>query len=90
MKSNNLNLNNSIFRIIRAKKIYIFIYLFIIWLEAKGDWDFRISDLVKNADGTPVVNFGEVRAQLDKSSILISTLEHLGYIQIFFKDLSRC
>ena len=30
----------------------------------KGDWDFRISDLVKNPDGT-VVNFGEVRrAQL--------------------------
>ena len=37
-------------------------------MGAKGDWDFRISDLVKNPDRTditPVVNFGEVRrAQL--------------------------
>ena len=32
--------------------------------EAKGDWDFRIYDLVKNPDETdiePVVNFAEVR-----------------------------
>ena len=26
----------------------------------KGDWDFWISDLVKNPDGTPVVIFSEV------------------------------
>ena len=41
-------------------------------MGAKGDWDFRISVLVKNPDGTdiltPAVNFGEVRrAQLAKS-----------------------
>ena len=46
---------------------------------AKGDWDFRISDLVKNPDGTdiytPVVNFDEVRmAQLAKSTLLTSAL----------------
>ena len=23
-------------------------------MEAKGDWDFRISDLVKNSDGTDI------------------------------------
>ena len=43
-----------------------------------GDWDFRISDLVKNPDGTdisPVVNFGEVwRAKLAKSTLLTSLL----------------
>ena len=55
----------------------------------KGDWDFRISDLVKNPDGTdiiltPVVNFGEVRrAQLAKSPLLASTLGPLGFFQIF-------
>ena len=44
---------------------------------AKGDWDFRISDLVKNPDGTDiltlVVNFGEVRrVELAKSILLTS------------------
>ena len=34
----------------------------------KGDWDFRISDLVKNPDGTDI--FSEVRrAQLAKSTL---------------------
>ena len=47
---------------------------------AKGDWDFRISDLVKN----PVVNIGEVRrAQLAKSTLLTSSLVPLGSFQIF-------
>ena len=41
--------------------------------EANGGWDFQISDLIKNPDGTdyltPVVNFCEVqRAQLAKST----------------------
>ena len=52
-----------------------------------GDWDFRISDVVKNPDGTdltPVVNFGEVRrAQLAKSTLLTSSLVPLGSFQIF-------
>ena len=48
----------------------------------KADWDFRISDLVKNPDGT--VNFGEVRrTQLAKSTLLTSTLVPLGPFQIF-------
>ena len=49
---------------------------------------FRISELVKSPDGTdnitPVVNFGEVRrAQLDKSTLLISAFRPLGFSQIF-------
>ena len=57
-------------------------------LGAKGDWDFRISDLVKNPDGTDiltsVVNFGEVRrAQLAKSTLLTFSLVPLGSFQIF-------
>ena len=52
-------------------------------MGAKGDWNFRISDLVKNPDGThyltPVVNFGEVRrALLPKASLLSSMLGPLG------------
>ena len=55
---------------------------------AKGDWDFRTSDQLKNPDGTdnltPVVNFDEVRkTQLAKSSLFTSTLVPLGYFQIF-------
>ena len=54
---------------------------------AKRDWDFWISDLVKNPDGTdinPCGNFGEVRrAQLTKPTLLISTLVPLGSFQIF-------
>ena len=49
-------------------------------MEAKGDWDFWISDLVKN----PVLNFGEVRrALLAKSTLLTSTLVPLVSSQIF-------
>ena len=59
-------------------------------MGAKGDWDFLISNVVKNPDGTenltPVVNFGEVRrTQLAKSTLLTSTLVPLG----FFLDLLR-
>ena len=54
----------------------------------KADWDFRVSDLVKNPDGTdiltPVVNFGEVRrVQLAKSTILTSSSVPLGSFQAF-------
>ena len=57
-------------------------------LGAKDDWDFRISYLVKNPDGTdiltPMVNFGEVRrAQLAKSTLFTSSLVPLGSFQIF-------
>ena len=59
-------------------------------LGAKGDWNYRISNLFTNPDGTyrlyltPVVNFGEVRrAQLAKSTLLTSTLGSLGSSQIF-------
>ena len=53
-------------------------------MGAKGDLDFRISDLVKNSDGTPVMNFGEVRmAQLAKSTLLTSMLVPLRSFQIF-------
>ena len=56
-------------------------------MGAKGDWDSRISDLVKNPDGTDilnsVVNFGDVRrAQLAKSTLLISMMVPLGFFQI--------
>ena len=45
-------------------------------MEAKGDWDFLISDLVKNPD--------EVRmAQLAKPTLLTSTLLPLGSFKIF-------
>ena len=55
---------------------------------AKGDWDLRISDLVKNPDGTdiltPVKNFCEVRRdQLAKSTLLTSSLVPLVSFQIF-------
>ena len=55
---------------------------------AKGDWDLRISDLVKNTDGTdiltPVVNFGEVlTVQLAKYTLLTSTLVPMGSFKIF-------
>ena len=50
----------------------------------KDNWDFQISYLVKNPDGTPAVNFSEVqRAQLVKSTLLTSTLVPLGSFQIF-------
>ena len=56
-------------------------------MGAKGDWDFRISDLVRNPDGTYLtseVNFGEVRRTLlAKSTLLTSTLVPLGSFQIF-------
>ena len=52
-------------------------------MGAKGDWDFRISDLVKTLMGlifNPVVNFGEVRrAPLAKSTLT----SILGSIQNF-------
>ena len=33
----------------------VVIYLFInLLMETKGDWDFRISDLIKNPDGTDI------------------------------------
>ena len=42
------------------------------------------SDLVKNPDETPVVNFGEVRrVQLAKSTLLTSTMVSLGSFQMF-------
>ena len=57
-------------------------------MGAKVDWDFRISDLVKNPDGTdiltPVVNFGEVwKDHLAKAILLTSKLVPLGSFQIF-------
>ena len=59
-------------------------------MGAKGDWDFRISDLVKNPDGIDiksVVNFGEVqRAQLAKSTLLTSTLVSVGS----FRSIKVC
>ena len=56
-------------------------------MGAKGDWDFRISDLVKNPDGTdiltPAVNFGEAqKGQLTKSTLLTSTLVPLGIFKV--------
>ena len=52
-------------------------------MGAKGDWDFRISDQVKNPDGTDIYPCGEFqcevwRAQLAKSTLLTSTLVPLG------------
>ena len=51
--------------------MFLFIYLLIFHVQhyarlgVKGDWDFWISDVVKNPDGTdiltPVVILGEVR-----------------------------
>ena len=53
-------------------------------LGAQGNWDFRISDLVKKPDLTFVVNFGEVRwAQLAKSALLTSSFVSLRSFQIF-------
>ena len=57
-------------------------------MDAKGDSDFRISDLVKKTLMeliflTPVVNFGEVRrAQLAEFTFLTSALVPLGSFQI--------
>ena len=46
-----------------------YITLYFIYYGAKGDWNFVISDLVKNPDGTDI--FSEVRrAQLAKSTLL--------------------
>ena len=56
-------------------------------MGAKGEWDFRISNLVKNPDETviyPVVNFGEVRrTPLAKSTLFTSTMGPLRSFQIF-------
>ena len=56
-------------------------------MGAKIHWEFRISYLVKNPDGTdltPAVNFFEARrSQLAKSTLLNSTLLPLGSSQIF-------
>ena len=53
-------------------------------MEAKGDWVFWISDLVRNPDGTDFNHCGEFRwAQLAKSTLLASTLGPLGSFQIF-------
>ena len=56
-------------------------------MGAKVDWDFRISDLVKNPDRTDVLtsvaNFGEIRrTQLAKSTLLTSSLVPLGSLKI--------
>ena len=34
--------------------VLIFLNVIISKMGAKGDWDFRISDLIKNPDGTDV------------------------------------
>ena len=34
--------------------LYIYIYILYTYMRAKGDWDFRISDLVTNPDGTDI------------------------------------
>ena len=57
-----------------------------------GDWDFQISDLVKNPDGSdylsPIVNFGKVRrAQVAKSTLFTSTLVPLESFQIFLRSV---
>ena len=50
---------------------------------AKGDWDFRISDLVKSTYGTDIYRSGEVRrAQLAKSTLLTSMLVPLGSFKV--------
>ena len=64
-------------------------------MGAKCDWDFRISDLVKNPNGylTPVVNFGEVqRAQLAKSALITSMMGPLVSFKISSdaKERVRC
>ena len=61
-------------------------------MRVKVGYDFRISDLVRNPDGsdilTPVVKFGEVRrAQLAKFTLLTSTLEPWDLF-LFFKVCS--
>ena len=55
--------------------------------EVNGDWDIRISDLVKNPDGTDINPCGEFevrRAELAKYTLLTSTMVPLGYFQIFY------
>ena len=63
------------------------VYITYMYMGAKGDWDFRISDLVINPNGeylTSIVNFGEVRRdQLAISTLLFSMLGPLGSFQIF-------
>ena len=60
--------------------------LYTLYMETKGDWDFRIPVLVKSLMElifNPVVNFGEVRrAELAKSTLFTSTLVPLGSFQI--------
>ena len=78
----------------RIKKLLCFIFQSTLVLKyccavikkgAKSDWDFQISDLVKNPDETyliSVLNFGEVRrAQLTKCrpTLLTSTLGMGGW-----------
>ena len=54
-----------------------------VYIGAKGDWDFRISDLVKSTYGTDIYRSGEVRrAQLAKSTLLTSTLVPLGSFKV--------
>ena len=58
-------------------------------MGAKGDWDFRISDLVKNPDGTVINPCGEFRRSLeDPVSQIHSPRLHVGAPWIF-SDLLR-
>ena len=55
------------------------------WVGAKGDWDFWISDLVKTdgTDLTPVVKFGAIWRAIAKSTVLTSMLGPVKSFQTF-------
>ena len=57
-------------------------------MEAKGDWDFRISNLVKNPDGTDINPCGEFRWSSESPvSQIHSPHFHVGAPGIFSGQL---
>ena len=49
-KNYNLTLKSPLYIIL----CFVYFSTFLLMSGAKGDWDFRISDLVKNPDGTDI------------------------------------
>ena len=58
-------------------------------MGAKGDWDFRISDLVKNPDGTDINPCGEFRLSPEGPVSQIHSPQLLVGAPGIFSDLLR-
>ena len=73
-----------------------YLHYIIIKSGAKGDWDFRISDLVKNPDGTDILPCGEFRrspegpvSQIHSPRLLVGAPGIFSDLLRFFQMLKR-